>query len=152
MAKIYIADSRVETEKDRRLRKELSSRLVSLGHEILNFDEAGTDIELNLKRGLSNADVFLAFISESSFRSKIFYDELLQLRNYSVHSSNRLFLPVFSPDLNLDGVPQSIASIQGIRIGNPSLEEIFIAAGRIDEAINLFLGKKIATNEKAQEI
>lgn len=72
MAKIYIADSRVETEKDRRLLKELSNRLVSLGHEILNFDEAGTDIELNLKRGLSNADVFLAFISESSFRSKCF--------------------------------------------------------------------------------
>lgn len=82
----------------------------------------------------------------------MFYDELLQLRNYSVHSGNRLFLPVFSPDLNLNDMPQSIASIQGVRIGNPSIEEIFIAASKIDEAINLFLGKKIATNEKAQEI
>ncbi|HET7817707.1 MAG TPA: hypothetical protein VFL70_00215, partial [Bacteroidia bacterium] len=80
------------------------------------------------------------------------YDEILQLRNYSVHSENKLFIPIYGPKVDQKMLPESFLSLTGLRIESFSESSIVKLVIRINESINLYLGKKIATEEKSQEI
>ncbi|MFT4017914.1 MAG: hypothetical protein QM668_13195 [Agriterribacter sp.] len=54
MATIYLAGQRINNDRDYKLFKELSYRLLERGHEIFQDDvELGKDIELSFRRALN---------------------------------------------------------------------------------------------------
>lgn len=100
-----------------------------------------------------SADIIIPIITKYSIKSKSFYSELIQLRNYTIHRDDKLLIPVITGDVNIDDLPESLLNINFINLKNKlSEQEIETVVRRIDDAINSFLGKKIATDEKAQEI
>lgn len=100
MAKIYILHSR---ENDNLIRS-LMNKLVNLGHELVLSDfEVGHDIKTSIKNAVQSADIHIALISNDSLNSNYFMNEVIQIRNYSVHSNLRkLFIPIFYPDISFN--------------------------------------------------
>ncbi|MBX2979164.1 MAG: toll/interleukin-1 receptor domain-containing protein [Flavobacteriales bacterium] len=152
MAKIYLTGQRSHS-RDNKLFRGLSYRLTELGHKIVSDDiDLGREIEISFRKTLNIADVIIPIITKSSLDSKYFYDELIQLRNYASNIDNKLVIPILSPNIPFDELPDSFLNINVLRMEGESDSEIDYVAKRIDESINSFLGKKIATEEKAQEI
>jgi len=153
MARIYLSGQRISNDTDYKLFRELSFRLTERGHEIIHDDlDLGKEIEFSFRRALNIADVIIPVITSSSIDSKMFYSELIQLRNYASHTENKLVIPVLSPNVSLDMLPESLLNVNAIRLEGTSQKELDFAVRRIDESINSFLGKKIASDEKAQVI
>lgn len=148
MAKVYILHYR----EDDTIVRSLMKILVELGHELVLSDfEIGHDINESLKGAMTSADIQIALISNNSLSSKIFMNDLLQLRNYSTHSKLRkLFIPIFYPDISFNELPNSIRNIQGIPLTNDKTPQDL--AREIDNAINSFYGKRIAIEEQDKEV
>lgn len=153
MARIYLSGQRINNDRDFKLFRELSYRLTEKGHDIIQDDfELGKDIEFSFKRALNIADVIIPIITNNSLNSKMFYSELIQLRNYASHTENKLLIPILSPNVPLDALPESLLSVNVIRLEGESTKELDFIVRRIDDSINSFLGKRIAYEEKTQEI
>lgn len=153
MARIYLSGQRINNDSDYKLFRELSFRLTERGHEIIQDDiELGKEIELSFRRALNIADVIIPVITTSSLDSKMFYSELIQLRNYASHTENKLVIPILAPNIPIDMLPESILNVNVIRLEGTSSKELDFVVRRIDESINSFLGKKLASDEKAKEI
>ncbi|MEP0264259.1 toll/interleukin-1 receptor domain-containing protein [Dokdonia sp.] len=150
MAKIYILHSR---EKDGFVRA-LMNRLTDLGHELVLSDfEVGHDINTSLKNSMKSADIQIALISNDSMNSNYFTNEVMQLRNYSVHSNLRkLFIPIFYPNVFFNDLPSSIRNIQGITLNGVTENDAEETALELDIAINSFYGKQIAIEEQEKEV
>lgn len=148
MAKIYILHYR----EDDRIVRTLMNSLVELGHQLILSDfEIGHDINESLKSAMTSADIQIAMISNNSLNSNVFMNDLLQLRNYSMHSKLRkLFIPIFYPDISFNELPDSIRNIQGIMLKDDKSPQDL--ARDIDNAINSFYGKKIAIEEQNKEV
>jgi hypothetical protein len=143
----------INNDRDFKLFRELSYRLTEKGHDIIQDDFVlGKDIELSFKRALNIADVIIPIITNNSLSSKMFYRELIQLRNYASNTENKLLIPILSPNVPLDALPESLLSVHVIRLEGESSKELDFIVSRIDDSINSFLGKRIAYEEKTQEI
>jgi hypothetical protein len=144
----------LEKDKNLSLYYELSYRLKELGHEI--FDEEsdyGKQQEYSFKRAISSSDVIIPIITQYSLKSENFLNELVQLKNYSNHRNDKLLIPIVAGEVDLEDLPESLFSINFITLRNKlSQNEIAEIVKKINVAINSFLGKKIATDEIAQEI
>ena len=80
-------------------------------------------------------------------------NELIQLKNYTSQRNDKLLIPIVAGEINFENFPESIISINFITLQNKLSEnEINEVVKKINEAINSFLGKKLATDEQAQEI
>lgn len=153
MAKIYLSRPRTNNERDYILYKELSYGLTERGHDIIQDDvEYGKDLEVNSRRILNNVDVIIPIITKESIDSNVFYSELIQFRNYVAHSENKLLIPVVSARINLNELPESILNIQFLKVDEESEASFSRLIRQIDESINSFLGKRIASQERAKEI
>jgi hypothetical protein len=154
MAKIYLLGQKIEIDKNVSLYYELNYRLKELGHEI--FDEEtdyGKEQEYSFKKAILTSDIIIPIITSDTLKSKIFLNELVLLRNYTNHRNDKLLIPVVAGEINFENFPESIISINFITLKNKLLEiEINEVVKKINIAINSFLGKKLATDEHAQEI
>jgi hypothetical protein len=154
MAKIYLLGQKLEKDKNLSLYYELSYRLKELGHEI--FDEEtdyGKQQEYSFKKAISSSDVIIPIITQYSLKSENFLNEIVQLRNYTNHRNDKLLIPIVAGEVDFESLPESLFSINFITLKNKlSQNEITEIVRKINVAINSFLGKKIATDEIAQEI
>lgn len=154
MAKIYLLGQKIEIDKNVSLYYELNYRLKELGHDI--FDEEtdyGKEQEYSFKKAILASDVIIPIITSYSLKSKNFLNELIQLRNYTSQRNDKLLIPVVAGEINYENFPESILSINFITLKNKLSEnEIDKVVKKINDAINSFLGKKLATDEQAQEI
>lgn len=154
MAKIYLLGQKIEMDKNLSLYYELSYRLKQLGHDI--FDEEtdyGKEQEYSFKKAIFNSDIIIPIITQYSLKSNNFLNELVQLRNYTSYRDDKLLIPVVTGDVDFENLPESLFSINFITIRDKLSEsEISQIVKKINDAINSFLGKKIATEEKALEI
>lgn len=154
MAKIYLLGQKIEMDKNVSLYYELNYRLKELGHDI--FDEEtdyGKEQEYSFKKAILASDVIIPIITSYSLKSKNFLNELIQLRNYTSQRNDKLLIPVVAGGINYENFPESILSINFITLKNKLSEnEIDEVVKKINDAINSFLGKKLATDEQAQEI
>lgn len=150
MAKIYILHSREEDNFVRALMKNLND----LGHELILSDfEVGHDINLSLKNAMQSADIQIAIISDRAINSNYFLNEMMQLRNYSVHSNLRkLFIPIFYPNVSFNELPSSVRNIQGIMLNGTTEKDSKKVSRELDFAINSFYGKQIAIEEEEKEV
>jgi hypothetical protein len=146
MTKLFISDL------DFKLKNLVAEGLVEKGYEITsqNF-EVGVDLNTSIKNIIKNADVFIILITKGSVDSKRFLKELIQLRNYTIHS-NKIIIPVFEKGVDLNRIPDEFQNIQGVQFEGRNIESIDLLLQQIDNAINQFLGKKLAKEEKAQVI
>ena len=154
MATIYLLGEQLEIDKNLSLYYELLYRLKDLGHDVLQDDLGlGKNIEDTFRNAIISADVIIPIITKHSLNSNTFVSELVQLRNYTIHRDDKLFIPIVTSDVELLNLPKSILSISVLKLVDKySGNEIDSIVKKIDEAINLFLGKKIAYDEKAQVI
>ena len=154
MAKIYLLGQKIEMDKNVSLYYELNYRLKELGHEI--FDEEtdyGKEQEYSFKKAILTSDIIIPIITSYSLKSKIFLNELIQLKNYTSQRNDKLLIPIVAGEINFENFPESIISINFITLQNKLSEnEINKVVKKINEAINSFLGKKLATDIHAQEI
>ena len=154
MAKIYLLGQKLEKDKNLSLYYELSYRLKELGHDI--FDEEtdyGKKQEYSFKKAILSSDVIIPIITEYSLKSENFLNEIVQLRNYTNHRNDKLLIPIVAGEVDFESLPESLFSINFIRLINKlSQNEIAEIVRKINISINSFLGKKIATDEIAQEI
>lgn len=150
MAKIYILHSR---ENDNFVRS-LMNRLAELGHELVLSDfEVGHDIKTSIKNAMRNADIQIALISNNSLSSNYFMNEVIQTRNYSVHSNlKKLFIPLFYPDIDFNELPNTIRNIRGLVLEGTTENDVIKATKEIEIAINSFYGKQIAIEEEEKEV
>ncbi|WP_028375595.1 TIR domain-containing protein [Leeuwenhoekiella sp. MAR_2009_132] len=150
MARIYILHSREEDNFVRSLMKNLTD----LGHDLILSDfEVGHDINLSLKNAMQSADIQVAIISDNAISSSYFMNEMMQLRNYSVHTNLRkLFIPIFYPNVSFNELPSSIRNIQGIMLNGTTEKDSKTVAREMDIAINSFYGKQIAIEEEEKEV
>lgn len=153
MAKIYIPRIRYNND-DNSVYKNIVLKLTSLGHNVLVDDlEYGNEIEKSFKNLLNVAQIIIPIITEETLKSNHFYNELIQLRNYTSHSrENKLLIPIVDSSLSIDLLPDILITINFIQLESHSDYSYERAAKKINDAINSFLGKKIATEEKAQEL
>jgi hypothetical protein len=154
MAKIYLLGQKIEKDKNLSLYYELSYRLNEIGHDI--FDEEtdyGKEQEYSFKKAILSSDIIIPIITQYSLKSNNFLNELIQLRNYTSHKNDKLLIPIVTADVNFDNLPESLLSINFITLKDKLSEtEISQIVKKINDAINSFVGKKIATDEKALEI
>jgi len=149
MRNIYIIHSRHNEQ----IASYISTNLRSKEYNIIRNDfELGTDYETNINEYIKKADIHLAIISNESLNSKYFFNEIIQSRNYSTHSRNKLFIPIFLPNIDINALPDSIRNIQGIFLKDDTVEELDNLTNKLDEAINLFLGKRLAKEENTEKV
>jgi hypothetical protein len=152
MATIYLAGQKSH-ERDYALFRNLSFRLRERGHELVQDDiDFGKDNEFSFRRALNTAEIIIPVITMNSLNYKLYYSELIQLRNYASHSQNKLVIPIVGTGVDLNELPEALLSINVIKLEGESGKELDSVVRRIDESINSFLGKKLASDEKAQEI
>jgi len=154
MARIYLIGQHHEVDKNLSIYFELLYRFKELGHDIVQDEsEFGVDQEHFFRRAINSADVMIPIITKQSLSIKSFTNEIVQIRNYTSHRDDKLFIPIVASGVENRDLPESILSFQYIRLENKYSEvELNLLVRKIDETINLFLGKKIANEEKAQEI
>ncbi|MBJ2174185.1 toll/interleukin-1 receptor domain-containing protein [Aureibaculum sp. A20] len=150
MAKIYILHS----EENHNFIRSLMNNLMELGHELILSDfEVGHDIKTSIKNAMKSADIHIALISNDSLNSNYFMDEVIQIRNYSVHSNSRkLFIPIFYPNIDFSELPSTIRNIRGIMLNGTTENDVQNVGKDIDNAINSFYGKQIAIEEEEKEV
>jgi hypothetical protein len=154
MAKIYLLGQKIEMDKNLSLYYELNYRLKELGHEIFDEDtDYGKEQEYSFKKAILSSDIIIPIITKYSLKSNNFLNELVQLRNYTNHRDDKLLIPIIAGEIDFENLPESLFSINFITLKDKlSVNEINAVVKKINDAINSFLGKKIATDEKAQEI
>lgn len=154
MAKIYLLGEKIEVDKNVSLYYELTYRLKELGHDMFQEEtDYGKEQVYSFKKAISGADIIIPIITQHSLTNKNFFNELVQLRNYTIHRDDKLLIPIIAGEVNFENLPESIFSINFISLKNKlSDKEIAVVVKKINESINSFLGKKIASDEKAQEI
>ncbi len=158
MTRIFISVPRLRSETDYHLLNSLRKALTEKGYEIISDDFASSILSNNEKSDnfineiLFNSDVIISLITESIIESKSGYNELIRLRNYALNVDNKLFIPILSSRVSLNHLPDSFMSFNSIRLENDSQIELDRIAKRIDEYINIFLGKRLAKEEKSKEI
>ncbi len=156
MAKIFISTPRFRRETDFEIFNLLKLSLLEKGHEIISddFDSSlhynNEKIDKHFNELLFEADIIIALITESSLETKSGLSELSRLRNYVAHTDTKLFVPIISSLISLKELPEYYLSLNAIRLENDSKIEIERVSSRIDEYINLFLGKKLAKEEKSK--
>lgn len=154
MAKIYLLGQKLEVDKNVSLYYELTYRLKDFGHDIFEEEtDYGKEQEYSFKKAILGSEVIIPIITSYSLKSKSFLNELIQLRNYTSQRNDKLLIPIVAGEINFENFPESILSINFITLKNKLSEnEINEVVKKINEAINSFLGKKLATDEQAQEI
>jgi len=154
MAKIYLLGEKIEVDKNVSLYYELAYKLKELGHDLFQEEtDYGKEQVYSFKKAISGADIIIPIITQHSLTNKNFFNELVQLRNYTIHRDDKLLIPIIAGEVNFENLPESLFSINFISLKNKlSDKEIEAVVKKINESINSFLGKKIASDEKAQEI
>jgi len=154
MAKIYLLGEKIEIDKNVSLYYELVYKLKELGHDMFQEEtDYGKEQVYSFKKGISGADIIIPIITQHSLTNNVFFNELVQLRNYTIHRADKLLIPIVAGEVNFENLPESLLSINFISLKNKfSNKEIEVVVKKINESINSFLGKKIASDEKAQEI
>jgi len=158
MTRIFISVPRLRSETDYLLLNSLRKVLTEKGYEIISNDFESSILSSHEKSDnffneiLFNSDVIIALLTESIIESTSGYNELIRLRNYASNVDNKLFIPILSSRVNLNHLPESLISLNSIRLENDSQIELERIANRIDEYINIFLGKRLAKEEKSKEI
>lgn len=158
MAKIFISTPRLRRENDLELLNLIRKSLIEKGHDIISDDFENSIIsnrekyDNSISEILFNADIILSLITETSIESRSGLSELSKLRNYSAHTENKLFIPIISSRVNINDLPESFYALNAIKLENDSKIEIERITARIDEYINLFLGKRLAVEEKTKEL
>lgn len=158
MTRIFISVPRLRSETDYYLLNSLRKALAEKGYEIISDDFESSILSNNEKSDnfineiLFNSDVIISLITESIIESKSGYNELIRLRNYTSNVDNKLFIPILSSRVSLNHLPESFMSFNSIRLENDSQIELERIATRIDEYINIYLGKRLAKEEKSKEI
>jgi len=158
MTKIFLSTSRLRNETDYELIQYLRNSLLSKGYAIVNDDFESNYInsieksDSHFNEILFNSDVIISLITESSIESNIGLSELKRIRNYVSHTENKLFIPIFSSRVSVKNLPESYFGLNSIKLENDSKIEIERVANRIDEYINIFLGKRLANEEKSKEL
>lgn len=148
MTKVFISHSELDSD----IANQISKGLIDKGYGIVAPDlTIGENISKSLKNVVNQASIFIVLLTKESVNSKRFNDEFLQLSNYTSHS-NKTLIPVFETGINYDRIPSNIQNIQGIQFEGVTSKSIKYLIQQIDDAINQFLGKKLATDEKAQVI
>ena len=154
MAKIYLLGQKIEIDKNLSLYYELSYRLKEFGHDI--FDEEtdyGKEQEYSFKKAILSSEIIIPIITKQSLKSKNFVNEVIQLINYSHHRNDKLIIPIITGDVEYENLPESLLSINFISLSNKlDVNEIIQIVKKINNAINSYLGAKIANDEEAQEV
>lgn len=153
MAKIYIPRLRTSHTEEQFLYKKIAVKLTALNHDVLVDEfQYGSEIELNFKNILNETDIIIPIITKETLHSKRFSDELIQLKNYSYHSrDNKLLIPIVDSDIDIDELPDALITINFLSLDSHTDYSFQKIVDKIDESINSFLGRRIATEEKAQE-
>ncbi|MBB3124757.1 hypothetical protein FHS04_002284 [Mesoflavibacter sabulilitoris] len=154
MASIFLIGQEIDPDKNISLFYEISYRLQANKHKVITLDrDFGKERSSDFQNLLKSADVIIPVITQSSLKSKEFYDQLTQIRNYVSHKEDKILIPVVNNDVVLSNLPESIIAIKFIRVDDKFDEnELDLISKKINEAINSFLGRKIAKDEKAKEI
>lgn len=158
MTKIFLSYSRLRNETDHELIQQLRNSLSQKGYIIVNDDFERININ-NAERAdsyfneiLFNSDIIISLITETSIESSSGLNEVRRIRNYVSHTDNKLFIPILSSRVNIKNLPESYFDLNAIRLENDSKIEIERIVNRIDEYINIFLGKRLANEEKSKEL
>jgi len=158
MTKIFLSTSRLRNESDYELLNYLRNALIEKGYSLISDDFEGAVIYNNEKSEnsyneiLFNAEIIISLITESSIESKSGYNELIRIRNYVSNVENKLFIPILSSRVSYNNLPESYFLLNAIKLENDSRIEVERIANRIDEYINIFLGKRLANEEKSKEL
>ncbi|MBE7689054.1 hypothetical protein F6A46_12565 [Tenacibaculum finnmarkense genomovar ulcerans] len=158
MAKIFISSPRLKRESDYEIFNLMKLSLLDKGHEIISdefnssFNFNNNKIDNRFNELLFDAEIIIAIITESLVETKSGFNEMTRLRNYASHTDNKLFIPILSSGIKLDYLPESYSALSAIRLENDSKIEIERVSNRINEYINIFLGKKLANEEKSKFI
>jgi len=148
MTKVFISHSKIDMD----IVEDISAGLIEKGYDIVAPNlEIGVDINMSLKNIINKASVFIILMTRESVDSKRFLDEFIQISNYTNHS-NKILIPIFESGINFDRLPGKILNIQGLQFDGRTKKSITLLLQQIDNAINQFLGKRLATEEKAQVI
>lgn len=144
MAKIYISYN----NRDSTIATKISEVLKGAGHEILiDVDTLlpGQDISSTLFEALRQSDFMIVIISENSIDSKWVQNEIGAALSYSAERKNFGLFPV------VIGSPQIPDSIRHKLYIQASVDEIDLAATKVLDGINKFLGKRAAIKERGEE-
>lgn len=154
MALVLIAGQEHEPDKNVSVYFEIKYRLQEYGHDIVEEDrDFGIEQETSFQEAILMANIIIPVITPFSLKSNKFYDELVQLRNYTIHREDKILIPVITGDVDFESLPKSLLNIKFIQLKDKfDAKEVDSTAKKINEAINSFLGKKIASDEKAKVI
>ena len=158
MTKIFLSTSRLRNESDYELFHYLRTSLINKGYEIINDDIEGSlnfhneKFEKYFNEILFNADIIISLVTPSSMESNSGLNELKRIQNYASHSENKLFIPILSPRISYNELSERYFSLNAIKLENDSKIEIDRVANRIDEYISIFLGRRLAEEEKLKEL
>lgn len=144
MSKVYISYN----SKDRIIATRISDFLKTAGHEVLiDVDTLlpGQDITSTLFDALRQSDFMIVIISENSTNSKWVQNEIGAALSYSAERKNFGLFPLV---IGTPEIPDSIKHKLYIQV---SVEEIDLAASKVLDAINKFIGKRAAIIERGEE-
>ena len=144
MSKVYISYN----SRDKDIAIAISDALKNAGHEILiDVDTLlpGQDISSTLFEALRQSDFMIVLISENSVDSKWVQNEIGAALSYSAERKNFGLFPV------VIGTPPIPDSIKHKLYIQASADEIDIAAEKVLDGINKFLGKRAAIKERGEK-
>lgn len=144
MSNIYISYN----HQDRKLASKISSGLKEKGHLItLDVESltAGQEWRTILMDALKSADGVIVLITPSSLKSQFVLSEIGSARAFTQTSKNKFLIPVIFDDAPIPPVIQDIHSIIGDRNKIPEV------VNQINQAIDAFLGRKAAVEEKEEK-
>ncbi len=148
MTKIFISHSSFDFD----LVNQITNGLIERGNEVIFQNlEIGLDFITSTKNAIKEASVFILLVTRESVNSKRFLDELVQITGYVIAYGKKL-IPIFENGVNYEGIPEPVRFLNGIHFEGKNSTSIIQLLKQIDNEINLFLGKKLASEEKVQVI
>lgn len=145
MARIYISSS----QRDANIASQFTDALKSFGHEVssdaVNL-QAGQEWRTVLVDALRGSDGFVVLLTPNSLSSQYVLTEIGSARAF-IRESERMFLiPVIIGEMQ---IPPIIQDLQCVIADPKKLDEAFL---RVQEAISVFMGRRAAKDERAEEV
>jgi hypothetical protein len=144
MAVIYISADQKESEIQRLIISMLQER-----HEVLRpHIEIGSEWKTSVKKGLTEADVVVAILTETFMNSKWGESELNTIISYTQNNKSKLFIPIIIGELD---PPYYLKEIQSIYLETREIWAVDGIIEQIERAIDSHFGRVIANDEVVEE-
>jgi hypothetical protein len=137
---------------DRAVAAHLTEHLTSLGYEVFQADEGltpGQDWRAAISEALRNADAMLILVTPNAVRSSWVAAEAGAALAYAEERGRPLVIPIVLDDAEVPSALNHIHWMKGSASSPAELEEVAL---RIGSALENAIGRKMARDEKRQEV